>query len=58
MRVEGEKKSVLVVGWCGCECDGVFLQQLSMSAHPPIPHAHLFLGFCLTFPIKRCECFV
>ena len=27
----------LAVGWCGGECDGVFLQQLSMSAHPPVP---------------------
>ena len=24
----------MTVGWCGGECDGVFLQQLSMSAHP------------------------
>ncbi len=26
-----------MVGWCGGECDGVFHQQLSISAHPPIP---------------------
>ena len=27
---------VLISGWCGSECDGVFHQQLSMSAHPHI----------------------
>ena len=26
-----------VDGWCGSECDGVFHQQLSMSAYPPVP---------------------
>ena len=38
MRVEGGEKEggSLTVGWCGGECDGVFLQQLSMSAHPAI----------------------
>ena len=37
---EGEKRErwwVLIGGWCECECDGVFHQQLSMSAHPPVP---------------------
>ena len=31
-----EKGRGLTVGWCGGECHGVFLQQLSMSAHPPV----------------------
>ena len=35
---ERERGRVLMVGWCGGECDGVFHQQLSMSAHPPVPH--------------------
>ena len=40
VRAEREMKRgwVLIGGWCGSECDGVFHQQLSMSAHPPVPH--------------------
>ena len=34
---ERERGWVLIGGWCGCECDGVFHQQLSMLAHPPVP---------------------
>ena len=38
MRVERGKRGRrgLTVGLCGGECDGVFHQQLSMSAHPHI----------------------
>ena len=38
---EGEKREkeggVLIGGWCGSECHGVLHQQLSMSAHAPVP---------------------
>ena len=37
---DGEKRERewgLIGGWCGSECDGVFHQQLSMSAHAPVP---------------------
>ena len=39
MRVEKERERgwVLIGGWCGSECHGVFHQQLSMSAHAPVP---------------------
>ena len=41
---EGEKRDedggcVLIGGWCGSECDGVFHQLLSMSAHAPVPRS-------------------
>ena len=34
---ERERGWVLIGGWCGSESDGMFHQQLSMSAHAPIP---------------------
>ena len=39
MTVEREMKRgwVLIGGWCGSECHGVFHQQLSIPAHPLVP---------------------
>ena len=39
MRLKREMKRgwVLIGGWCGSECDGVFHQQLSIPAHPLVP---------------------
>ena len=41
MLSKGQKREkgwgVLIGGWCESECHGMFHQQLSMSAHPPIP---------------------
>ena len=34
---EREGGWVLIGGWCGSECHGVFHQQLSVSAHAPVP---------------------
>ena len=33
---EGKRGRGLTVGWYESECDGVFLQQLPMSAHPHV----------------------
>ena len=33
---EGKRGRGLTVGWCGGECYGMFLQQLSIPAHTPV----------------------
>ena len=57
-----------MVGWCGGECCGMFLQQLSMSAHPPIPQCcecvalvpvvvpHGTVQYCVNFTLGKCKC--
>ena len=37
VKIEVKRGWVLIGGWCGSECHGVFHQQLSVSAHAPVP---------------------
>ncbi len=51
---ERERGKILMVGWCGGECDGVFHQQLSMSPHPPVPHCRGAVKR-VSKPVYSCE---
>ena len=51
---EIKRELVLIGGWCGSECDGVFHRQLSMSVHPPVPHP-CGTVMCVSKPVCCCE---